>query len=162
MLNSSTAQDTYILNQPNTILGNDIYNFSIGYQNIEGQHNSILGCKLQNYVELINDIEILSETWSNCKSCRETEVDGYTRLVNIEPRKIGTRKGRNSGGIQIFCKSYVKPFLHIVKKNDFYVWLEIDKNLFRNCLKNIVLCVFYSPPRASQYFCDQIWDDVNN
>ena len=45
-------------------------NLSIGYQNIEGLHNSLMGCKLQDQIELINDIEILSETWSECKKLK--------------------------------------------------------------------------------------------
>ena len=139
---------------------NNIYNLSIGCQNIEGQHNSLIGCKLQSYVKLVNDIEILSETWSNCKKCKDLKIEGYNLLDLIEPIKTGTKKGRKSGGIHIYCKSFLKPFLNVVKRTKLYIWLEIDKNLFQGLSKNLKLCAFYSPPNTSQYFSDQIWDEL--
>ena len=46
-------------------------NLSIGYHNIAGQHNALLGCKLGSHVKLLNGIEILAETWSECKICKK-------------------------------------------------------------------------------------------
>ena len=50
-------------------------NLSIGYHNVAGQHSSLLGCKLYGHINLINDIEILSETWSNCKKCKNITIE---------------------------------------------------------------------------------------
>ena len=83
-------------------------NLSIGYQNIEGQHNSLLGCKLSGQITLSNDIEILAETWSKCEECKSITIDNYDLLKSIDPLKNKNKKGRRSGGIQIFCKSFLK------------------------------------------------------
>ena len=40
------------------------FNLTIGYQNIEGSHSPIFGCKHEEQLNLYNDIEILSETWA--------------------------------------------------------------------------------------------------
>ena len=63
-------------------------NLSIGYQNIEGLHHPTLGCKLTHCLELFNDIEILSETWTECLNCKNIcTVDNYDLIKTIEPLK---------------------------------------------------------------------------
>ena len=104
-------------------------NLSISYHNIEGQHSSLLGCKLHGHINLINDIEILSETWSNCKNCKNITIEDYELLKIIDPLKKGSNKGRKSGGMHIYCKSHIKPYLKIIKTSNSYIWLEIDKKL---------------------------------
>ena len=67
-------------------------NLSIGHLNIEGLHHSTLGCKLDGQVDLLNDIEILSETWSKCQTCRNMQIQNYILLKSIEPLKKGVAK----------------------------------------------------------------------
>ncbi len=76
-------------------------NLSIGYHNVEGLHNSTLGCKIGEYIELSNDIEFLTETWNECEECKKStnNIEGYSLIKTIEPVKKG-KKGRKSGGIQ--------------------------------------------------------------
>ena len=69
-------------------------NLSIGYHNIEGLHNNLLGCKLFGQIELFNDVEILAETWSEYNNCKNITVDNYDLLKIIDPLKINGRKGR--------------------------------------------------------------------
>ena len=89
-------------------------NFSIGYQNIEGLHHPTLGCKLTYCLELFNDVEILSETWTECANCKSIDtIENYELIKTIEPLKTGN-KGRKSGGIKFFCKSNLKTH---IKKN---------------------------------------------
>ena len=76
-------------------------NLSIGYHNVEGQHNALLGCKLISHIKLLNDIEILAETWSECKKCKDITIENYNLLKIIETLKNGSKKGRKSGDIHI-------------------------------------------------------------
>ena len=138
-------------------------NLSIGYHNIEGQHDSTLGCKLLNQVNMINDIEIFSEMWSDCIKCKKISIENYTLLEVIEPmKKRGCGKGRKSGGIHIFCKSHLKPHIKIKKSSKYYSWLEIDKNLFHNLSKNILACAIYSQPSNSVYYSEDMWDELEH
>ena len=134
-------------------------NLSIVYHNIDGLHHSTLGCKLTHCIELLNDIEILAETWSECSNCRLTTIQNYELVKTIAPLKQN-KKGRKSGGIHIFSKSVLKPCIKIIKTSDHYIWLEIDKNIFENLNKNLVICAIYSQPSTSKYYKDEIWDDL--
>lgn len=67
-------------------------NCSIGYQNIEGLHSSLLGCKLENQIDFNCDIEIISETWSSCEKCKKSSVPGYVFLKQTEPEKKGKKR----------------------------------------------------------------------
>ena len=53
-------------------------NLSIGYHNIEGQHNALLGFKLGSHIKWLNDKEILAETWSECKKCKNITLEIIT------------------------------------------------------------------------------------
>ena len=72
--------------------------FSIGYHNLGGIHDYILGCKLTN-IKFINDLEIISEIWGKC--IHDKEISGYKKIIDIEPQKE-TKKGRSSSGINIY------------------------------------------------------------
>ena len=87
---------------------NSTANISISYHNIEGNHNFLHGCKLNNHLTFFNDIEILAETWFSCDKCKNNDVENYQLLKMIDPQKsIGCKKGRKSGGILLYCKSYI-------------------------------------------------------
>ena len=86
-------------------------NLSIGLQNISGKHCPTLGCKISNQIKLQNDIEILGETWSKCKSCTNI-VDGYELVDFINPsKKANCIKGRDSGGLLVFAKNHIRSSL---------------------------------------------------
>ena len=134
-----------------------IQNFSIGYQNIEGLHSSLFGCKL-NLTDFKCDIEILAETWTSCESCKICHVPDYQLIKSIEPEKRGNR-GRSSGGLLIFCKERLKRKIKILESADKYTWLELDKSLFLS-QKTIKVCAIYSQPSLSNYYRDSIWEDL--
>ena len=70
------------------------HNFNIGSHNVKGLHNKN-ECKINDITkELVNDIEILSETWG-C-GC-EKHFDGYVMLAQSELVK--------HAGIRAGCKS---------------------------------------------------------
>ena len=136
-------------------------NLSIGYHNIEGKHSFLHGCKLNNHLNFINDIEILAETWAECDNCKNNIVINYSLLKAIEPQKTkGCKKGRKSGGILLYCKSYLKPFVKILKSSPTHIWFEINKSLFYNIPKNVRICSLYSPPESSNYYTDDFWDEL--
>ena len=135
-------------------------NLSIGFHNISGKHSSTHGCKLENLVKLNNDIKILAETWSKCKKCKNT-ISKYEVLNCIEASKrAGCKKGRASGGMLLYCKSNLKPSIKILKASNSYIWYEIDKSLFHNLPDNIKVCSIYSPPENSNYYTNNIWDEL--
>ena len=52
-------------------------NLSIGYQNVEGLHSGLFGCKLDSEITFSCDIEIITETWSACENCKAVRIPGY-------------------------------------------------------------------------------------
>ena len=68
-------------------------NLSIGYHNIEGKHHHLHGCKLNNHLNLINDIEILAETWGECDNCKNNIVANYS-LIKITKDYKATKNTR--------------------------------------------------------------------
>ena len=69
-------------------------NLSIGYHNIAGNYDKSHGCKINTQITLLNDIEILSETWSECDKCKHNMIPKYILLKNIEPQKAHGQKKR--------------------------------------------------------------------
>ena len=134
-------------------------NCSIGYQNVEGLHSNLHGCKLQNCINLACDIEILAETWTCCNQCKTTNTPGYHLVKNIDPEKKGS-KGRSSGGLQIYCKDSLKKSIKVLKSTEKYAWFEIDKNLFHESTHNIKFCAIYSQPHLSKYYRESVWSDL--
>ena len=136
-------------------------NLSIGYQNVEGLHSGLFGCKLDSEITFSCDIEIIAETWSACENCKAVKIPGYEFIDATNPEKKG-KKGRSSGGIQVYCKTQFKKFIKVCKKADKYIWLEINKNLFYNLESNLKICAIYSQPSLSKYYRDSLWDDLES
>ena len=72
---------------------------------------------------------------------------------------MAKKKGRKSGGILIYCKTYLKPFIKTLKSCA--CWLEINKTLFNDHAENIKVCAIYSPPETSNYYLNEIWDELS-
>ena len=106
-----------------------LLNFTVSYWNIEGIHDKIQGCKIPYLGKyLINDIEILSETWGACD--HSLDVEDYHSIKIDSNKNKQTKKGRSSGGMLIYFKHYLSNFLRVIKCSGNYVWIEIDKNFF--------------------------------
>ena len=97
-----------------------------------------------------------SPRWSNCKKCKHITIDNYELLKIISPLKNGSVKGRKSGGMHIYCKSHTTPYLKVIKTSTFYLWLEIDNNLFYHVNKNLLACAIYAQPITSTYYSNEI------
>ena len=142
-------------------LERSLLNFTVSYWNIEGIHDKTHGCKIE-YLNkfLCSDIEILYETWGDCDHF--SNVENY-HAIKIEANKNKqTKKGRSSGGLLIFFKHYLSKFLIVKKCSENYVWIEIDKKFFTKLDDNILLCIAYNPPVNSQYYKDDLIEDIRN
>ena len=135
--------------------------FSIGYQNIEGLHSPLFGCKLP-YVQskLSHDIEVLSETWGKCE--HDKNIPGYKLIEHILPQKLtNVTKGRASGGILIYCKTSLEKYIKKGNQSPYYLWLEIDRSLFLNADKSIRFCIIYNPPENSHYCNRDLYEEIS-
>ena len=93
---------------------------SVSYQNIEGLHSPLFGCKMQ-YIEksFVHDIEIISETWGGCT--HNKDIPGY-KYLEIKPNKnLHTKKGRASGGIIVYIKLHIFKFVKKRQHNNLYM-----------------------------------------
>ena len=137
------------------------FNLSIGYQNVEGLHSELLGCKIDSQIEPNCDIEIFSEIWGNCDNCRKPNICGYELIKKVEPEKKGKKgKGRSSGGLLVYCKTFLKDYIKFLKKTDKYIWFELDKALLLDSEENLKICAIYSQPSLSAYYRESVWDDL--
>ena len=132
------------------------FDLSIGYQNIAGIHEKTLGCKID-LLKFIHDIEILSETWGPCS--HSNEIAGY-KIVNVTKPQKQTKKGRDSGGILIYCKDHIKNFISIKKSTPHFVWLELSASIFYGVTEPVKLCIIYNPPDTSKYCNKNLFDDI--
>ena len=122
--------------------------FSIGFQNVEGLHSDC-ECFLSDMTEnMIHDIHFLCETWS-CD--HDKKVTGYENFFQNGYKTPGVTSGRSSGGLLVFIKERIHKFVKILQLTPYTCWLEIDKCLFNDLDKNIILSAQYSPPCNSKY-----------
>ena len=106
-------------------------------------------------------LKCLLKHGQNVTICKSNTVKNYQLLKHIEPQKTkGCKKGRKSGGILLYCKSYLKPFIKILKSCPTHVWFEIGKDLFSNIPKRVRVCTLYCPPGTSKYYPEDLWDDL--
>ena len=132
--------------------------FSVGFRNMQGMHNSNV-CKMNEIVqELSNDIEILAETWG-CK-CGLTFENYFHEYVALQKR-MGIKKGRDSGGFIILFKNYLAKNVKIIKKSNNFVWIEVDKRLISGSTLNSLIAGVYIHDITSKYYDDNIFEELN-
>ena len=131
--------------------------FTISHLNIHGLDNNF-GCKIPDLEKiLINDINILTETWS----CTHDKNIPNFLTIELPPNKLDKRKtGRSSGGTLIYYKQYLQNQIKIIKSHKNYLWLEIDKCVFYNRTNNLRICTLYIPPQESKYYTDEIFEEL--
>ena len=100
--------------------------FTISHLNIHGLDNNF-GYKIPDLEKiLINDINILTETWS----CTHDKNIPNFLTIELPPNKLDKRKtGRSSGVTFIYYKQYLQNQIKIIKSHKNYLWLEIDKRV---------------------------------
>ena len=93
----------------------------------------------KSFLELINkyDILCLNECWVKCS----TDFD----LPSYE-KKYLFREKCNGGGVVVFYKKWLVPYIEIVKCCvDCMIWFKIDKSIMPNCV-DLYMCAIYMPP----------------
>ena len=133
------------------------HKFSIGFHNIQGMHYRS-GCKINDIKEeLVNDIEILAETWG-CKC--DINYDNYI-LKQVAPQKhSGIKKGRASGGFSVLIRNYLAKSTIIKKSSNNFVWIEVDKSCIKNLNKNVFIVGTYINDITSTYYDDKIFEEL--
>ena len=136
------------------------YNFSCGYNNVQGLHDKN-GCKIPEITkDFTNDIEIISETWGcNC----EKHFPGYTIIAEQEPVKhAGVKKGRKSGGIIVLGKPDLVKNTKVLKISKHFIWCEISKTIMKGLQKNLIFVAAYINDVTSAYFDPNVFSDFSN
>ena len=130
---------------------------SVSYINIHGLHNN-LGCKIPNLSSfLINDINVLSETWT----CNHKKDIPNFEHIELLPNKLTSKaKGRSSGGLIIYYKTYLQQHIKVIRKAKSHIWLEISKEIFYDAPNNLKICLAYIPPKESLYYSDELFQDL--
>ena len=67
--------------------------------------------------------------------------------------------GRNSGGLVLLYKNVFHDWISIVKKSQNFVWFKISK-CYAKIDKDIYTCGLYIPPYNSQYFNDELFEEL--
>ncbi len=133
-------------------------NLSIGFLNIGGINDTLLGCKLKQLNNILKcDIEVLAETWGDCKCY---DIEGYNFYKTETRKDLLIKKGRSSGGVIIYYKKYLEKLISNIKQTPNYIWIELNKKIFHNLDKNLKLCAIYNPPKGSRYHNASIMEEI--
>ena len=88
----------------------------------------------------------LQETW--CKEGHNLEIDNFGSFHFNRPI-LNAKALRGAGGISIYVKSKIVPFVSILKNHaDYLVWICIKKTLF-NSEKPLLIGIVYFPPEPA-------------
>ena len=98
-----------------------------------------------NFVNLVNkyDILCLNECWLKCPD--ELKLKGYAH-------KYLFREKCNGGGVVVFYKKWLNPYISIVKCcSDSMIWFKIDKSILFSEF-DLYVCAIYMPPDRNIYY----------
>ena len=134
---------------------------SLSTWNIHGIVNNILGdkSKIKDFTDNImkTDFMFLTETWSD----KQINIPGF-RAFASDPTTNHTGKAcRLSGGITLLYKLKYEKYVSIEKKTKNYIWCKVSKDLVKSN-KDLFLCGTYIPPEKSQYFNEEILEELEN
>ena len=99
------------------------------------------------FLNIINsyDIILCTETWTN--NGTDIDINGYKNISLHRARR--PRSKRDSGGIIIYYRQYLEPYIRLCKKvEDCILWFRISHELLR-CDKDILICTAYVIPSSS-------------
>ena len=117
--------------------------------NINGLNRKLGDIEFINYCDQY-DILLLSETWLYEKLFINTKIKGYHDVHIYGNKTNNTSKGRCSGGLSLYFKDYLSPYITLVEKNQIGImWIKLSKLLF-NSRDDVFLCSVYIPPQRSR------------
>ena len=99
------------------------------------------------FIELMNrhDICLLNETWKTDDS--KVGLPGFWDFSQV--RNKGTKRGRPSGGVSVFCKTDIRKGVRIASHQEGFIWLKLDCKFF-NLINPLFICASYIPPEYSK------------
>jgi len=136
--------------------------FQISCWNIQGLHSSTFGSKSTDpeFLKHIKDVDIiiLTETW--CRNDALTYCpSGYYEVI-VPSVKISTvHRGRDSGGVLVWCREDLAKHISTVSVGKFHCWLKI--NQIGISTKEIYLCAIYIPPADSPYHEEEYLNNIH-
>ena len=77
------------------------------------------------------DIVFLNETWLNENDFCNLGINGYEsdHIYGVKAKNSG--RGRYSGGISVYYRSSLKPYIKIEEKSaQGFIWIQVDQDLF--------------------------------
>ena len=96
------------------------------------------------------DIFLLTETWVDPEGVAP-ELEGYTCISKSRPHKhVGA--GRSSGGLAVYVKTHLSPFVGIWKASvdASLLWLKVDRRL--GLKQDLFICLTYIWPYGSTHY----------
>ena len=106
--------------------------------------------------QIIHDITVLSETW---KCDHSKNIEGYSNF-EMQPQKAKGKSGRASGGIIVYYKSFLEPYIEVLKRSKQYAWIKLSGKIFNNLNSDVYLCVKYKPPLSSPYSDEHFYNNL--
>ena len=129
--------------------------------NINGLNNKVLGNKTKNkdFVDAISNIDFmfLTETWSD----ETLEIPGFETINSIVVQSKSKTASRKSGGITLMFQNKFKNYLTTVKNTKNFLWSKISKEILNNDT-DLYICGTYIPPEKSNYFEEEIFEELEN
>ena len=61
-----------------------------------------------------------------------------------------------------YYKSFLEPYIKVLKRENLYAWVKINKDLFTNVNSGTFLFVVYRPPSRSKYSYDNFLDQLSS
>ena len=118
--------------------------------NIRGLGGKLEQCDIAEFLFGQNDIVVILETHKDPDF--SVQVPGFI-YKNFSRYTKHARARRYSGGIGIFYKNKLAPYIEIVSHSEHVVWIRLDmKKEFDNADIISIGCV-YMPPENSPYAC---------
>ena len=106
------------------------------------------------FKEFINNYDIFCVSETNTDSTDIIDIDDY---VYFSKHRSQTYK-RKSGGIGIYVRENIAPFINILDNNTEYILWVVLKTDLTNLSHNMVIGAVYLPPENSRFFNE---DELN-
>ena len=91
----------------------------------------------------------LSKTWVSKTEHTNLDINGYICEFIPGNTTRRSRKGRFSGGISLYYKSYLKNYITVLEKHQSGIfWIKLSSELF-SFDDDVYLCNLYNPPSSS-------------